>query len=78
MALMIRDGSVLVDNIIISPLEKEFYQLLADDYTIIAAAEAVFTSKRTCEDRMYRLRNHLNIKTTNGLIAYLIRKKVIR
>lgn len=71
-------GYKIIGGVALSPVEVEFYQLLANDETVIEAAELVLLPKRTCEQRMYTLQNHLGVKTRHGLITILLRKKIIK
>lgn len=70
------EGKIL-KNILITKDEINFYILLSEDNTIEAAAEQLFLSKRTCEDRMYKLKAELGLHTTTGLVMYLKKKKII-
>lgn len=73
-AQKVPSGSIILRDFVISKPEIEFYQLLANDETVETAAEMILMSKRTCEDRMYRLQNHLGFRTRVALIVYFNKK----
>lgn len=71
-------GHKSVDHIALSPEDVAALQNMADDMHIGDAAETSLQTRRQLEHMMSKLKIELNIKTNYGLIAYLIRKQIIK
>lgn len=72
-------GSVITEEgLVFTPADIEFYQLIANDETVVSASETIMLSKRTCEDRMYKHQKALGYRSKVALIAWMIRKKLIK
>lgn len=71
-------GHKNVDHVALSPEDVAALQNMADDMHIGDAAETSLQTRRQLEHMISKLKTELNIKTNYGLIAYLMRKQIIK
>lgn len=67
----------IVGEFMLSPAEIQFFIHLSNGETVSSAAESIMVSKRTMENRMYKITNSMGFKNTTQLIAYLLRNNII-
>jgi two-component system response regulator NreC len=62
---------------LLSPREREVFQLLAEGFSVRQAAEVLYISPKTVETHKYHIMEKLRIRTMSEWIKEAIRKNVI-